>query len=148
MRAARRLTRCGAAALLVLAAACERSPEHERVEELFELAGEADPDPAAIAALFGGEVREPLTAELFDALGRLPGSARPEIATVERLEPLGRVVVDVACALDGGGEERYTVQLEPDPAGRLRVTAFDGPGVSWPRKGRPVGTGLSSRPEP
>ena len=148
MRAPRRLTRCASAVLLVLATACQRSPEERRVRELFDLAGPAERDPAAIAALFGSELRDRPPAELSDALDRLPGSARPQIARVDRLEPLGRVVLEVACALEGGGEARYTVQLEPDAQGSLRVTAFDGPGVSWPRKGRPAGTGLSSWPEP
>jgi len=140
-------------ALVALAVACSR--DAEPVDEpsrlalsLFELARSPAPDETRLAAVIepGGPDRD--RAALYDALGRLREAGRPEVRRVDHLEDLGRVVVEVVCRLDGDAEELYTVQLEPDAEGRLRVTGFDGPGVSWPPRGRSTGPGLSSRPEP
>lgn len=133
-------------ALLATAWACRARPEEQPVRELFDLARQAEPEEARLAALFDLEAGR--SAELYDALDRLPAARRLEFRRVDRLDPLGRVVVEVTCALEGGAEASFTVQLEPDAAGRLRIGAFDGPGVSWPARKRPAGSGLSTWPEP
>jgi hypothetical protein len=154
MRAAARLIRCVIApALAVLAAACARDAGQfdepaRRALALFDLARGAERDEARLADLFRTIGDEGQRAALYDALDRLPGADRPEVGRVERLDPLGRVVVEVLCRLEGSAEARYTVQLERDAEGRPRVTAFDGPGVSWPPRGRPGDSGLTSWPEP
>ena len=155
MRTASRLKRAVLLPVLgVLAAACGRdagpADEPERVAlSLFELAQGVRPDEARLTELIeqaGGDRRR---ASLYDSLERLREAGRPEVVGVDRLDPLGRVVVEVRCRLEGDAEAYYTVQLEPaSGGGRLRITAFDGPGVSWPPRRGPHEMGLSSWPEP
>ncbi len=115
--------------------------------ELFELAGQDEPAIERLERIFEMRSDGRWQARLYDALRQLDSDGEVEIERVEPLEGLERVVIDVARRLRADGEARYSVQLRLDGQGRWKVVAFDGPGVSWPRRGR-QGTGLSTWPEP
>lgn len=150
---AARLLIGGVCLLAAIGAAVSCRPATEAMDEpsrltleLFELARQNEPDAARLDQLFEMQSDERWQARLYDALEQLGSDGEVEIEGVEPLEGLERVVVDVARRLRAEGEARYSVQLGLDDQGRWKVVAFDGPGVSWPRRGR-QGTGLSTWPE-
>jgi hypothetical protein len=157
MRAAGRLTRtCITLGVAVWFAACgpatEPLDEPSRITlQLFELGRDGEPDDGQVALLFddgadaggGGLWR----ARLYDALGELARAPEPRVTSVERLDGLERIVVDVECDLPFEGRAAYSVQLSARPDGRLTVVAFDGPGVSWPPRQRGRSSGLSTWPD-
>ena len=83
---------------------------------------------------------------LLDAIDLLPDTA-PLIRQVERFDDLNRAVVDLTFAEPAGSETDYSVQLEQIGETDWRVTGFHGPGVLWPPRKRPRGSGLSTRPD-
>ena len=144
--------RAASAAILVLVmlTACgeegpiEPAGPEQTALQLFELARSEEPSDELIAALFGAGLDERERAALFEALDALSTASTVEAVGSEALEGLNRVAVDLLAGLPAGGTARYSVQLEPSAQGEWRILWFQGPGVEWPRRKRPRGTGLTT----
>jgi len=146
--------RCPAAPLALLAIlvfGCCRPPAPPTPEDvalqLFELARQEEPDPRLLDACFGPLPDESARAALLDALEPLAAASAPRVVARETLPDAGVVVVDVVAGLRGRGSADYSMHLEGSDEEGWKVRWFRGPGVEWPRPGRPAGQGLtSSRP--
>lgn len=113
------------------------------------LAGEGpvDPDAPRLAEVFG-DVDEDDRASLLDALAALAPASDPRIVSVEPLEGLGRVHVDVAVAWQGGGEATISAQVVPTAEGTVQVRWLQGPGVEWPAPPARRDDGISTSAPP
>jgi hypothetical protein len=122
-------------------------PPAQQALLLFDLARNVEADEAQVDSLFDANDDEAWRADLFDALDQLADVADAEIERVVQLEAVDRTAVDVVCTTGAGGQARYSVQLAENEEGQWKIVAFDGPGVSWPPRSKPRGTGLSTWPE-
>jgi hypothetical protein len=138
------------ASLLAATAACDRSegPQADSPAAaalaLFELAGADPPPEEELGALFGSALDELQRASLLEALAAIADASEPTVVRTEPLSGLDRVAVDLSAAAPAGGRAEFSVQLQQAAGGEWQISWFQGPGVEWPRRGRPRGTGLTT----
>lgn len=114
----------------------------EAALRLFDLSLEGDPDPATLAFVLDDPRTDQDRAAALDAVASLKVASRPRILAETPLAVLDRTVVDVLAELPGGGEVRYSFQVEMREDGTWRIVAIEAPGVEWPDR-RQKGSGLS-----
>jgi hypothetical protein len=146
-----RLTSLALAISLIAAiAACDR-PEIPQpggpgaaALDLFELAGSDAPSEERLGKLFGADLDEHQRAALLEGLAGLATASAPVVIRTESLSGLDRVAVDLSAATPAGGTADFSVQLQQTASGEWKIRWFQGPGVEWPRLGRPRGEGLTT----
>jgi hypothetical protein len=139
-------------ALLACGRAGKPDPGPEETAlELFELAraplGEG-PDDAALVTMFGVEAGDPARVSLLEALDALAGAGTPSVVSVQPLDTLHRVAVDLEAESPAGGSARYSVQVERGAGGGWVVRWFQGPDLGWPAERPPRGEGLTTSSGP
>ncbi len=146
-----RLTALLLSAVLVAAtAACNRSEGPQpgspaaAAVALFELATSDPPPEQELEELFGTDLDDVQLAALLEALAGITDLAEPTVVRTVPLSGLDRVAVDLSAATPAGGSAEFSVQLERSAGGEWQIRWFQGPGVEWPRRGRPRGAGLTT----
>lgn len=91
------------------------------------------PNLEAIARVFDRERFTDDPTALLEALAALRGARNLRTVASQRLEGLGRWVVDLEGQVDGPGLAEFSVHAERRGADGWRVVWFHGPDSSWPK---------------
>lgn len=140
---------------LLLGVACSSPPPEPAAPTpestallLFTLADLEDPEIEDLAPCFALPEDDSQRAALLDALEKLASVDQVEVQSVQPLDGLDLVAVELTSPLSGGGSAHYSVQLAPGDDGGWTIRWYRGPGVEWPQHRPPRGEGLTTSSPP